>query len=208
MASVKPKLTRREKAARTRSRIIDAAYALFCQQGFRATTMEAIAARAGVAVQTVYFVFHTKDELVQAVHERAVLGDEGAPPALQRWHVEAMEQPDIASAVRGIVDGVGTILGRVAPMIPAYHAVTNDPAGERWRRSEELRLQGMVELVRSLSRKAPIRRGLAREQAADILFVLLGPDLFRTLVLERGWKQAEWADWVKRSILRDLFGQH
>jgi AcrR family transcriptional regulator len=200
-----PRPTRREQAARTRARILDAAYELFCEFGFRATTMAAIAARAGVAVQTVYFTFHTKDELVQAIHERTVLGDESLPPALQTWHIEAMKQPDIAAAVRGIVIGTATILARVAPMVPAYHAVAHEPAGQLWRRSEDLRLQGMLDLVSALSRKTPIRPDLTPQRAADVLFVLLGPDLYRTIVIERGWTSEEWARLIEHSILREIF---
>ena len=64
MCAVK-KISRQERAATTRRRMLDAAYDLFCEQGFRATTMDAIAQRAGVAVQTLYFTFHTKDALLQ-----------------------------------------------------------------------------------------------------------------------------------------------
>jgi hypothetical protein len=37
------------------TRIIDHAYRLFCDSGYPGTTMEAIAAKAGVATQTVYY---------------------------------------------------------------------------------------------------------------------------------------------------------
>ena len=63
--------------------MLEAAYELFCSDGYRATTMEAIAERAGVAVQTLYFTFHTKDELFQAVHDHTVLGDDIVPPPMQ-----------------------------------------------------------------------------------------------------------------------------
>ena len=66
---------RQAKAAATRARIIANAYALFCENGYRATTMDLIARRAGVAVQTVYFTFHTKDDLLKAVFEWTVLAD-------------------------------------------------------------------------------------------------------------------------------------
>ena len=66
--------------------MLAAAYDLFCELGFRAATMDAIAERAGVAVQTLYFTFHTKDELVQAVHEWTVLGDDPVAPPLQSWY--------------------------------------------------------------------------------------------------------------------------
>src|SRR5512140_993625 len=70
MADVKgdpdQRMTRRERASRTRLRIVRAAYDRFAAQGYAATTMGQVAADAGVAVQTVYFVFHTKPELLVA----------------------------------------------------------------------------------------------------------------------------------------------
>src|SRR4029079_4565169 len=60
------KITRRERAKATRRRIAVAALARFSQHGYAATTMATIAHDAGVAVQTVYFTFHTKAELLIA----------------------------------------------------------------------------------------------------------------------------------------------
>ena len=52
---------RQTKAAVTRARMLTAAYELMCDQGFRAATMESIAERAGVAVQTIYLPLIVKD---------------------------------------------------------------------------------------------------------------------------------------------------
>lgn len=198
-------MSRREKAAQTRQRMLDAAYELFCEVGFRASTMELIAERAGVAVQTLYFSFHTKDELVQAVHEYTVLGDDGVPPPQQAWYRAAVAEPDIANAVAILVDGMTLILDRVAPMVPAFQAVAGDPAGEVWRHGQELRYDGMGHLVDAFRAKSRLRRGLSRAHAADLFFVLLGPDLYRSLVIERGWSKTHWSAWVQASLLRDVF---
>jgi AcrR family transcriptional regulator len=197
---------RQEKAAATRRRMLDAAYDLFCAEGYRTTTMQNIADRAGVVVQTLYFTFHTKDELLQAVHERTVLGDDPLPPPLQSWYLAAIAEPDVRAAVRITVEGVATIFARVAPMLPVFHSVVGDPAGEVWQRGEELRLEGMKNLVDALADKATLRRGLTGARAVDALFVVMGPELYRSLVIERGWSIQEWSTWVAATLLRDLFG--
>jgi AcrR family transcriptional regulator len=185
--------------------MLDAAYALFCSDGYRTTTMEAIADRAGVAVQTLYFTFHTKDELFQAVHERTVLGDENVPPPMQPWYLAAAAADDVRDAVRHICRGVLSISRRVAPMIPAFHAVAGDPAGEVWEHSQRLRLDGMAGLVAVLAKKAPLRKSVTKDHAADVLYLLLGPDLYWTMVLERGWTERQLANWTERVVLDDLF---
>ena len=185
--------------------MLDAAYELFCSDGYRTTTMEAIADRAGVAVQTLYFTFHTKDELFQEVHERTVLGDENLPPPMQPWYLAAVAAEDITDAVRHVCRGVLSISRRVAQMIPAFHAVAGDPAGVVWERSQQLRHDGMVDLVAALSKKAPLRKNVTRHQAADVLYLLLGPDLYWTMILGRGWTERQLADWTQRVVLNDLF---
>lgn len=205
MAHVKGQ-SRQEKAAATRRRMLDAAYELFCSDGYRMTTMEAIAERAGVAVQTLYFTFHTKDELFQAVHERTVLGDENLPPPMQPWYLAAVAAEDINDAVRHICRGVLSISRRVARMIPAFHAVAGDPAGEVWERSQQMRYDGMVDLVAALAKKTPLRKNVTKDHAADVLYLLLGPDLYWTMVLGRGWTERQLANWTARVVLDDLFG--
>jgi AcrR family transcriptional regulator len=54
-------------AAKTRRRIIDAAYALFYRQGFTRVSVDAIAAEAGVTKRTLYAHFDSKDALLAAV---------------------------------------------------------------------------------------------------------------------------------------------
>lgn len=187
--------------------MLDAAYDLFCSDGYRTTTMEAIAERAGVAVQTLYFTFHTKDELFQAVHERTVLGDENLPPPMQPWYLDAVAADGLDGAVRHICRGVLSISRRVAPMIPAFHAVAGDPAGEVWVRSQQLRHDGMADLVAVLVKKAPLRKKVTKDHAADVLYLLLGPDLYWTMVVGRGWTERQLANWTERVILDDLFGR-
>ena len=185
--------------------MIRAAYELFSAEGHRATTMERIAKRAGVAVQTVYFTFHTKDELLQAVHEWAVLGDEPTIPAQQPWILVAMEQPDGREALCLAVAGIAEIEARVAPLIPVYHAVTQSPAGAVFRRSEVLRREGMAELAAALAAKTPLQTAMTLPRASDLLFVLTGPEVYRSFVQDAGWSHDQWIEWMSALLGRELF---
>jgi AcrR family transcriptional regulator len=66
--------------------MIRAAHATFVIRGYTGTRMTDVAVASGVAVQTVYFRFHTKAELLQACYEDAVLGEDRLPPPQQPWH--------------------------------------------------------------------------------------------------------------------------
>lgn len=200
------KRSRQEQAAATRQHIVDTAYSLFCQLGYRATTMVLIAERAGVAVQTVYFIFRTKGALLQEVHDQTVLG-RGAPvvPPDQPWYVSMTGDPDPVRATRTLVRGTSTILARVSPMLPVFQSVMGDPVGEIYRRSEALRREGMHDVAKILLAKVALHPGLTPRQAGDILVVLLGPETYRTFVLELGWAREQWVDWTARTVVRELF---
>src|SRR3954467_9601221 len=75
---------RRQRSAHTRARIIDTATRLFLHHGYLPTTIEAVAEQAGVAVQTVYYVFGTKPKLLAAVLDVTIAGDPEPLATLQR----------------------------------------------------------------------------------------------------------------------------
>ena len=195
---------RQEKAAATRRRMVGAAYDLFCELGYRATTMAAIAERSGVAVQTLYFTFHTKDELLQEVHKRAVLGDDMRPPSQQSWFVEVAAEVDARRAISLVAEASSTILARVAPMLPVFHAAAADAAGAVFRRGEDHRKRDMHDLAEVLLGKPAARESLGVGEAADLLYVLLGPQTYRSFVVDLGWPPQAWIRWTSATLSRDL----
>src|ERR1700722_11984222 len=65
---------RRQQADETRRRIVEAARRLLGKTGYDTTTIAEIAADAGVATQTVYAVFGTKQGILLALIDRAIFG--------------------------------------------------------------------------------------------------------------------------------------
>lgn len=198
------KVSRQEKAANTRRRMVDAAYDLFCESGYRATTMAAIAERAGVAVQTLYFTFHTKDALLQEVHKHTVLGDDPTPLTRQSWFIEAVAESDAKRTIALVVEAVSVILGRVAPMLPVFHAVAGDSAGAVFLNGEDRRRRGMRDLAEIIVSKAAASENVGADEAGDVLYVLLGPETYRSFVLDLGWTPEAWVRWTAKALVRDL----
>jgi AcrR family transcriptional regulator len=56
------------KGEQTRSRILDTALNLFREHGYEATTMRAVAGRAGVSLGNSYYYFPSKETLIQAYY--------------------------------------------------------------------------------------------------------------------------------------------
>src|SRR3954447_6569818 len=77
---------REDQAKQTRRAILDAAGTLFVDPGYAATPLTAVAAEAGVAVQTVYKTFGSKKALLSALVDVTVAGDdEPVPMAARRF---------------------------------------------------------------------------------------------------------------------------
>src|SRR3712207_5420526 len=87
---------RARQARETRRRIVEAAALLFVQEGYSATSIRAIAEEAGVAVPTVYASLRSKANILRAVVELTVRGDDQAAPLASRagWRtMEGQEDP-------------------------------------------------------------------------------------------------------------------
>lgn len=206
--SRKPEVSRRDRARATRLRIAKAAYALFCERGYAGTTMVDIAAEAGVAVQTVYFAFHTKSELLSKAYDYAVLGEgDPVPPGQQPWYRDMTSEPDLRSALHHAVAGVGAILTRATPLDTVVRAGANsDPDTARVRAMHESwRAQGYREIVDLLRLKAPLRPGITAERATELLLLYIGMDVYRVLVTDFGWAHDEWVAWTVGTIAEQLF---
>lgn len=170
--------------------------------------MADIADEAGVAVQTVYFVFHTKGDVLSSTYDLGVLGEgDPAPPQAQEWYRRAVSEPSLAAAVRSVVEGAGEIVRRVAPLDLAVRAAAaSDPDAARFlARNERLRLDGYREMIDFLRTKTPLRADLSAERATDVLLLLMGPAAYRALVADRGWSHAQWVAWSSEAITEQLF---
>ena len=197
VAQVKGK--RRDKAELTRQRLLKAAHQEFLDNGFHGATMAAIAKRAGVAGQTVYFVFHTKAELLSAVIDAAVLGED--PPTIPQdtdWWV-AMHNADTAEEVlRHFVRGAGPLLARAAQISEVLRAAAlADPEARAiFDRHDQLQVTGYRQVVDLASSKGPLRPGLTPETATDLLLTLCGDSTYVQLTTERGWTHEQATAWL------------
>ncbi len=202
MADVKT-IPRKERAARTRRAIIAAATEEFRAGGYHGTTMAAIAKRAGVAVQTVYFVFHTKPALLTAAIDSAVMGEEDpVPPELTPWWQEGVTTTDGRRALGLFVSNVTEINGRAATLDRvAQAASTTDPeVVDVIAHHESLRTQGYRSYVDTLDARGLLKHGLDPAEATDVLLTLVGSDVFLNFTAERGWSVKRYVAWTTDAL--------
>ena len=197
--------TRKERARATRLRIVEAAHELFVERGYTGARMQDIAERAGVAVQTVYFTFHTKAELLLACYDHAVLGPDELPPPLQPWYAQLLSATKAADAVRLFAEGNTSICARVGVLDDVTRSAQHEPEAVEVRaRSEHLRREGYAGLVRHLDERFGLREGLSPVEATDVLLALGGTGPYRSLVVDYGWTLDRYVGWLAEVLEREL----
>ncbi|MEV5895080.1 TetR/AcrR family transcriptional regulator [Nonomuraea fuscirosea] len=207
MDTVKRPDKRAERSRRTREKLVEAARELFIAQGYGATSLQEVADRAGVAVQTVYFVFRNKRTLFKDVVDTSIAGDAEPVATMDReWFRAACAAPTAAEQVRAHVHGTGEILGRVAPimLLIAAAAATDPEIAAQWPEGPDPRYTVQHAAAEALTRKPDVRSGLTVETAADLLFGLLSPELYLIFVRDRGWSSDTWEDWARTTLTSQL----
>ncbi|MGW3766349.1 TetR/AcrR family transcriptional regulator [Actinomadura verrucosospora] len=207
MDTVKRPDKRAERSRRTRAKVIEAARELFVAQGYGATSLQEVADRAGVAVQTVYFVFGTKRALFKDVVDVSIAGDAEPVATLEReWFRAACAAPTAAVQLREHVCGTVEILGRVAPIMSMIAAAgAADPQiAAQWPDGPDPRYTVQRAAAEALVGKPDARPGVSAELAADLLFGLLSPQLYLLFVQDRGWAPDAWEEWVHATLAAQL----
>jgi AcrR family transcriptional regulator len=198
---------RAEQAAQTRLRILEAAGELFGEGGYAATTIDAIAARASVAVDTVYAIFGNKKALLSALIDHRVTGNiEGSdvlagegPRALQtltdREQMIAAFAADIAARIERVrpIDDVMRGAGAIDPDIAELRA-----------RMQENRFNKLRYVVELLAARGPLRADVDVDEAAAIVWTLTSPEVNRLLRDDRGWSTQRYEHWLSTTLLRVL----
>ena len=155
---------RREQAAATRHRIVEAAAELFVERGYAGTTIPAIAAGAGVAVETVYRSAAGKAGLLAAAVQAALAGgvERSERPVEQREGIRrVIEEPDPRRQLAAYAHTQPGLWTRVGPLLRVLDsAASSDPALQRLQ--SELatqRLDGMRRLADFLDGQGRLRPG-------------------------------------------------
>lgn len=203
--------------------MLRAAYGLFRANGYAGTTMQAIAEEAGVAVQTLYFTFHTKAELLDEVIGAAIVGfdlwrpppggmqeglDLSDPKILRQYHdwYPALETAKDARAGLELFLAAGVdIMERTAPLVPIMREAAVDPAARSLYEIGETRRAITYEaVVRVLGKRdGGLRKGLGVRRATDILLTVFSGETYQ-LMRDRGWKPREIRKWLVDVLAHQL----
>ncbi len=190
---------RQEQAQATRKRISAAARRLFAVEGYRMTSVAAIAAQAGVAERTVYAAFGAKREILSVICEDW-LEDANARELV----AAAVAEPDPVGTIRLAARFLRALFETGYDVMVLFEAASaEDPQTRAMLRAK---LEGrnhvqnlIVESVReSLTLPLPAAQAIYRALAAV--------GVYQELVVESGWTIDQYEDWVRRQLTSQLLG--
>ena len=160
------------------------------EHGYAGTTMAAVAARAGVSVETIYKSIGNKPAVLKAVLDVAIVGDDDAIPMLQRPLVaELRSEPDPRKLFVRYGQHIVESWPRQVPLqlILRAAATVDTDAQRQWQAVQDERLTGMTTFADDLAQRGFLRQDLDVAEARDILWSLTAPEQYEILVLQRGW---------------------
>ena len=196
--------TRRQAQVRaTRLRIIDAAKALFIEQGYPATTLEAIANAADTSLPTLYRLFSSKRALLKAILNTSFGGDDQPIAFGDRPEQQAARSlPDGASMIQAFARIGRDFMDRSSAImhVLATAAQVDPDAAELMADIRRQRHTGQSRIVAALAAQGALAAGLEFSEAADMTYAVMSPDVHRLLTVERGWTADQYEQWLVRSL--------
>ncbi len=199
--SVKPRSTyRQEQAAATRDRIAEAARRLFATAGYGSTSMEAIAAEAGVAVRTVYSAFGAKREILSLICERWL-----AQARARERAVEVFAEPDPFHRLRGAASWLSGLYAAGFDVVMIFEAALDEsPETRALLRSK---LAGRNEVMDAMIASLGDHLHVPLPEAQAVYRALAAPGVYRELVDESGWTPDKFERWLADALQRHLLGE-
>ena len=200
--------TRRE----TRRLLLGAARAEFAEQGYAAATVNRIAGRAGLSVQTLYSNWGSKRNLLRAVMESAVTGDDnvlldaGQPPAFLTAALGPGAAKDPRRLLAHLSHQYRLLAERAAVGWQAYRdGAAIDPAiAADWQQLSDTRRRAFQAMFARLPASA-FRPGLTHAAAADTAWAIASPDTHHQLVRQAGYRYDQLEDGVRSTLSAALF---
>jgi AcrR family transcriptional regulator len=188
---------RQEQARETRRRILHAAQTLFIEKGYGQTTIADVARAADVSPETVYATFKNKATLLHRVWDVTVGGDDQDVKLHERPEIMAIRaEPDLATRLRMQAPFSTATARRMAPFARALQgAAASEPAAAAMlAEMDRQRLEGLSHMARESAATGQLK--VSEQECHDVMWTTTDGTLWYRLVVERGWTDERFAEWL------------
>jgi AcrR family transcriptional regulator len=190
-----------------RRAVAEAARTLFLARGYAATTIDAISDRSDVPPATVYRLFSGKLGILTAVLDESIAGDDEGLAVEDRPEVaKLLAESDPGKQLAGFAAICVAINTRSADIyrILVGAAGSDADAAALLPKYTRQRDAGQGQIAGLLARAGALRAGLRERDAADLIHALMSPELYRLLVIERGWTAGRYEQWLAEALAAQL----
>jgi AcrR family transcriptional regulator len=197
---------RRAAAEAKRLDILAAARDLFAAGGYAATSVQEVARRAGVSVDTVYTSVGRKPQLLLAIHDMALAEGPAPVAATRRGYVQAVRDAPTAEAkIRTYAAAMARVLPASVPVLNALReaGATEPDCAAQVEEISQRRAANMRLLVADLRATGQMRPEVSDDDAADLVWSLNSPEWYG-LVTSRGRSPQQYADLLADVLVRTL----
>lgn len=183
---------RARQAAETREIVLAAATRVFTERGWAGTTLAAVAAQAGTAVETIYSGFGSKSGLLIAAIDVAIVGDDGDEPLVDRPEFSELGVGELSERLALAARIITRAFGRAVPLMGALReASASDEAASTRLHNYETDRRAVIAAGLNL-----IRGSKAPGTLVDSVWALASPEVFTKLTAERGWTVEDYERWL------------
>lgn len=175
------------RAARSRQRVLAAATTCFLAHGYDATTVEQVAAEAGLAKRTVFNLYADKPSLFRAALERSIDTAERFTADLLAHVHELAESPDLRAGLVALADELATTV-LAGPVVPLRRLLAReadrfpDLLADYRRRAPEAVLAALASTFATLAERGRLAVRSPELAAEHFAFLVMGADLDRGML--------------------------
>lgn len=196
--AVKGTIGHRERQAQaTKDQVAKAARRLFAEQGYVATTITAISAAAEIPAQTIYSAFGNKAAILREIAKAWI-----SEADTRRLSEVALAEPDPAERLRRTAHWHRRQFETGYDVIVIYQEAARADPGmvKEMRRMWDARERELTLYLAALEDELAV----TVPRALDILLACTVAEVYRTLVLERGWSLDEYERWLADALIAQL----
>ena len=188
---------RNARSRRSRAALLRAARELVEEHGMAATTMAAVAERAGVSRRAVYLHFASRAELISELFDYVSEVED-----IEGRFAPVRDAPDAVAALERFAHRHAAFLPRILAVSRAVEREAGDDpdAARHWAAAMSWRYATNRALIARLDAEGVLAPGWTVDTATDMLLALVSNGVGETLLADRGWTPEQMGDRMARLL--------
>ncbi|WP_433247119.1 TetR/AcrR family transcriptional regulator [Actinomadura nitritigenes] len=196
---------RNARSRRSRAALLRAARELVEEHGMAATTMAAVAERAGVSRRAVYLHFASRAELISELFDYVNEVED-----IEGRFAPVSDAPDAVAALEHFAHRHAAFMPRILAVSRAVEREAGDDpdAARHWATAMYWRYETNRALIARLDAEGVLAPGWTVETATDMLLALISNGVSETLLVDRGWTPEQIGDHMARLLHSTFVASH